>query len=91
MAEKFIQEAMAGVNIASKAKLVALIGILTEKFGFRVHATYVVFSCCGIGGRLIVPCTIVTPSKHCMWKNMARVYSTPLPPLHSHTVYNRGD
>ena len=35
VAEKLIREAMAGVDIASKAKLVALIGILTEKFGFR--------------------------------------------------------
>ena len=32
MAKKFIQEAITGVDIASKAKLVALIGILTEKY-----------------------------------------------------------
>ena len=35
VAEKLIQEAMTGVDIASTGKLVALIGILTEKFGFH--------------------------------------------------------
>ena len=35
VADKLIQEVMAGVDIASKAKLVDLIGILTKKFGFQ--------------------------------------------------------
>ena len=41
-----------------------------------------VFSCCGIGDRLILPYTIVTPSKHCTWKNVGytRLHCPPPQP-----------